>query len=167
MKGRITSELTKKKIRLSNLGQKRPEKVKSKMRGRRPNFHGNSGSFKKGDISPMKGRVGIRGKNHYNWIDDRTQLKRFNDIAKDRRSSAYGNWRHQVKTRDNFKCKILNADCKGRIEVHHILSYTKHSELRYEINNGITLCKFHHPRKKTEEERLSPYFKELISQINQ
>jgi len=35
-------------------------------------------------------------------------------------------------------------------------------ELRYEVNNGITLCHFHHPRKINDEMKLSPYFQELI-----
>ena len=30
-------------------------------------------------------------------------------------------------------------------------------------NNGITLCFAHHPRKRAEEKRLSPYFMELVS----
>lgn len=107
-------------------------------------------------------RLGTKGEKNPKWIHDRTQLKRFNDTAKDRRSSAYGNWRKQVWLRDNFKCKIVNPDCKGRLEAHHILSYTAYPELRYDINNGITLCHFHHPRKKIDEEKLSPYFKELI-----
>ena len=65
--------------------------------------------------------------------------------------------------RDNWKCKINNSDCKGRLEVHHILGFTKFPELRYDINNGITLCHFHHPRVREEEKRLSPYFMELVS----
>jgi len=32
----------------------------------------------------------------------------------------------------------------------------------YEVNNGITLCHFHHPRKRKDEIKLSPYFMELI-----
>lgn len=47
--------------------------------------------------------------------------------------------------------------------VHHILGFKEHPELRYDINNGITLCHFHHPRKKEEEKRLIPTFMELVS----
>ena len=45
---------------------------------------------------------------------------------------------------------------------NHILGYEKFPELRYEINNGITLCRFHHPRKRDEEMKLSPYFQSLV-----
>lgn len=39
---------------------------------------------------------------------------------------------------------------------------TVSKETRYEINNGITLCHFHHPRKREKEKELSPFFQELI-----
>ena len=52
-----------------------------------------------------------------------------------RGDSAYEEWRRQVWLRDNFKCKIANPDCKGRIEAHHILSWKDYLELRYEVNN--------------------------------
>jgi hypothetical protein len=65
--------------------------------------------------------------------------------------------------RDFFTCKIKNEDCRGRIEAHHILGWTKHKELRYNINNGITLCHYHHPRKKIDEENGVNLFKQLIT----
>lgn len=108
---------------------------------------------------------GHRGEKAWNWVKDRTKLKRFNDTAKDRRSSAYRYWRQQVWLRDNFKCKIANPDCYGRLEAHHILGYTDHPELRYDINNGITLCHAHHPRKRDDEAKLSPYFQQLVAEI--
>jgi len=33
----------------------------------------------------------------------------------------------------------------------------------FTIKNGITLCHAHHPRKRAEEKRLEPLFKELVS----
>ena len=104
----------------------------------------------------------ISGKNHYNWKIDRTKLKRYNDDTKDRRCYAYVNWRKQVWERDNFKCKISNSDCIGKIQAHHILSWKEYPELRYNLNNGITLCHAHHPRKRVKEVQLISIFKELI-----
>jgi len=101
-----------------------------------------------------------RGENHPNYIKDRTQLKKSERKDKD---SAYMYWRIEVYKRDKYKCKILNSDCKGRLEAHHILNWVDYPELRYDINNGITLCHSHHPRKWEEEKRLSPYFMELVS----
>lgn len=97
------------------------------------------------------------------YIMDRTQLKTTSEANQARKSFAYSKWRKEVWKRDNFKCKIANKECKGRIEAHHILGFTAYPELRYEINNGITLCLAHHPRKRAEEKRLSPLFMELVS----
>lgn len=100
-----------------------------------------------------------RGENHPAWKKDRSSLLKRNE----RNDSAYVSWRREVWQRDNFKCKINNNQCNGRIEAHHILSWKEYVELRYEINNGITLCHAHHPRKHSEEKRLSPYFKSLLA----
>lgn len=56
-------------------------------------------------------------------------------------------------------------NCKGRLEAHHILSWKDYPELRYDINNGITLCHAHHPRKRDEEAELSPYFQSLVAEM--
>lgn len=107
-----------------------------------------------------------KGSNNPRWISDRTKLQRYQDESKDRRSSTYNNWRKEVWLRDNFKCKIANPDCSGRIEVHHILNWKDYPELRYQINNGITLCHAHHPRKRVDEAKLSPYFQKLVAEMN-
>lgn len=101
----------------------------------------------------------MSGPSHFNWISDRTKLAK----RQERNDSAYQNWRKQVWLRDNFTCKIANPDCEGHIEAHHILTWRDYSELRYEVNNGITLCHAHHPRKRAEEKRLIPTFQELVS----
>lgn len=100
-----------------------------------------------------------KGKLHWNYKEDRTLLSK----RQERGDSAYREWRISVYRRDKFICKIGNEDCKGRIEAHHILGWTEFPELRYEINNGITLCHSHHPRKREEEKRLVNYFNELVS----
>ena len=84
----------------------------------------------------------------------------------ERNDSAYWEWRLNVWKRDNFKCRINNQDCKGRIIAHHILPWRDFPELRYEINNGITLCQAHHPRVRAEEKQLIPIFQGLVSLSN-
>lgn len=93
------------------------------------------------------------------WIEDRTKLKIGHIRAYD---TQYKYWMLEVKNRDGWKCKMSNKDCLGRLEAHHILGWTKYPELRYKTDNGITLCKFHHPLKRTEEQRLAAYFQGLI-----
>ena len=102
---------------------------------------------------------GKYGSLHPRWIADRSQLAK----KQERNDMAYQEWRKQVWIRDNYKCKISNPDCNGRIEAHHILGWTEYPELRYQINNGITLCHAHHPRKRAEEKLLIPEFQRLVA----
>lgn len=109
----------------------------------------------------LKNNPSKRGELSHHWIKDRSIVLR--ERRKDERGdNAYREWRRQVWLRDNFKCKIANSECEGRIEAHHILGWTEHPSLRYEVNNGITLCHFHHPRVKTEVIRLVPFYQSLI-----
>lgn len=98
-------------------------------------------------------------KNHPRWISDRTKLMK----KQERSDVAYKEWRKNVWIRDSHKCRISNPDCDGRIEAHHILGWSEHPELRYEVNNGITLCHAHHPRKRAEEAELAPVFQGLVA----
>lgn len=154
------SDEAKRKIGLTHkgkqycLGRKMSEETKKKI----------SETLKRKGIEPKVKFIG-RGEKHWAWKKDRTQLCRTSKQG-ERRTSVYFNWRKQVWIRDNYKCRMHNQDCCGRIEAHHILGFTKYPELRYEINNGITLCQFHHPKKRVDEERLSPYFQELVTQLN-
>lgn len=137
MKGKQHLEETKQKISLSKIGKKTTDETKKKI----SNSH--------------------MGDKSWNWIKDRTQVVgRHNRNMHD---PEYKQFAYKVRNRDEYKCKINNQDCVGRLEVHHILGWKSHPELRYEVNNGITLCHFHHPRKRNDEVRLSPYFQELVN----
>ncbi len=101
------------------------------------------------------------GKNHYRWIEDRKIINKG-----ERNNPEYKQWVRKIKNRDDWKCKIKSNDCKGYCIVHHILPWRDYPNERYNINNGITLCQAHHPRKRAEEKLLAPTFQELISQVN-
>ena len=107
-----------------------------------------------------KKRPEISGSNSKVWVHDRTKLSRCNE---GRNSSAHREWSRQVKNRDYWKCQISNDDCSGHAEAHHILGWRSHPELRYEIKNGITLCHFHHPRRRIDEERYAISFQEIVA----
>jgi len=102
----------------------------------------------------------LRGGAHPRWIENRSLL-----VRRNRSDPQCIKWRTKVFTRDNFKCKIANQDCGGQLEAHHILPWRDYPELRYNINNGITLCHLHHPRKRVDEERLMPIFRDMVEVI--
>ena len=77
-------------------------------------------------------------------------------------NKEYVLWRNTVFTRDEWKCSIGNEDCSGSLEAHHVLRWSEYPELRFNIKNGITLCHYHHPRKRSEEVRLKPVFDRII-----
>lgn len=109
-----------------------------------------------------KKMIGEKGKRRipWNFIQDRTKvIGRHNRNFHD---SSYKGWRKAVKDRDGWKCKISDCNCNGKLVAHHILPWSKFPELRYEVNNGITLCHFHHPRKRNDEMSLSPFFQSLV-----
>lgn len=131
-----------------------------------------------GKPSPLKGRKidtpktdkwrkamkeTMSGSNNPNWVADRTKLVK---SEKKHLCTKYKNWMLSVKKRDSWKCRITNDDCKGRLESHHILNWIDYPELRYEINNGITLCHAHHPKGRAKEKQLAPFLQGLVSVSN-
>ena len=86
------------------------------------------------------------GKQHWNWKGGITPLIRLL-----RQTPEYNTWRHAVYERDNWTCQDCGRHCDRRtIVAHHLKSFKEYPELRYEISNGITLCrKCHLKREKT------------------
>jgi len=119
--------------------------------------------FRKGYTAWNKG---LQKEKNPLWIEDRSLLKTYSG-SEERRSPKYQNWRHQCIKRDRHICRINNKDCEGKVVVHHILGWADYPELRYNINNGITLCQAHHPLKRAEEKRLIPFFSGLVPVSNE
>jgi hypothetical protein len=74
------------------------------------------------------------GDKHWNWKGGITDAH-----VKDRNCQNYINWRKAVFSRDGFKC----IECKvtGVLNAHHLDCFSKYPELRFVIENGVTLCK--------------------------
>lgn len=70
-----------------------------------------------------------------------------------------------IKAQKTVNCRIADNKCNGRLEAHHILNWKQYPELRYELNNGITLCQSHHPRGRENENKLSPYLQHLVAEM--
>ena len=76
------------------------------------------------------------GKNSHLWRGGITPI---ND--KIRHSIKYKTWRNSVYKRDGWTCKKCGIKClKGNIIAHHIKSFADYIKLRFDIDNGITLC---------------------------
>jgi len=74
-------------------------------------------SFPKGNIPWNKGKIWGSGRNgglHKEWADD-------------------------VKERDEYTCVECGTK-EGRIHAHHVIPWKENEELRFDIDNGLTLC---------------------------
>lgn len=72
------------------------------------------------------------------------QVFKFWDDLHDRNSERYKAWRMSVFERDGFVCVACGS--KKDLQAHHIKTWKKNKKLRYEVSNGITLCRKCHLR---------------------
>ena len=119
------TEITKQKMRTSHLGRKyRPMSEEGKR---------NISKAKTGIKHPW-----FAGEKHPNWkggITPKNKLLRF--------TIEYKIWRKAVFERDKYIC-VWCGKRGGVLNAAHIKSYSKYSELRFELSNGRTLCKSCH-----------------------
>ena len=74
-----------------------------------------------------------KGDKAYNWKGGVR-----NEHEKIRTSIEYREWQRAVFTRDNWTCQKTEQR-GGRLQTHHILNFSEHPDLRFDVNNGITL----------------------------
>jgi ribosomal protein S27AE len=91
----------------------------------------------------IKTKINIKalpiGAGHYNWDGGKTK-----DSLKARSNPKYYHFRNNVLKRDNNMCQKCGSI--ENLHVHHIKSFSKNPDERYNINNGITLCKECHQK---------------------
>lgn len=49
-------------------------------------------------------------------------------------------WRLEVFTRDKFICQDCGENRKDKLRAHHLLSRHDYPELKFDVDNGITVC---------------------------
>ena len=142
IEGQKHSVETKEKMKLLKLGKKRKEfttEWKEKMslakKGKKPNNFG-----KKVSIEKRKQWSNARRGNKTNlWKHGKSLLKKTkrNQIML---TFDYKEWRRCVFERDNWTCQKC-GDINKRLEAHHIKTWNGFPKLRFDVNNGKTLCK--------------------------
>ena len=74
------------------------------------------------------------GKKPWNYINGKSRTERNN--------AKYWNWRRKVFKRDKHTCRECNRKFKRKdLVAHHIKPWSTHTELRYTVNNGLTVCR--------------------------
>jgi 5-methylcytosine-specific restriction endonuclease McrA len=58
----------------------------------------------------------------------------------ERFSTLYARWRRDIFRRDRFTCQKCGDDRGGNLNAHHVKAFATFPELRYNVDNGITLC---------------------------
>lgn len=129
-RGRVVSEDHKKKLaaamtgRVFSMEHKQKLSKAAKSRGISAKTHAKIGLAKRGKY---------RGANSPNWKGGLTPKN-----AAIRNSLEYKQWRQAVFERDAFRCTSCGEN--GYIQAHHIKAFSTHPELRFNVDNGVTLC---------------------------
>lgn len=151
--GRHTEE-SKWKMSLAKLGKPSP------LKGKKAPWHdGNQNGFKEGQIPWNKGMSGFMGgEMNPRWKGGITKQNKL-----EREHHQYKTWRKTVFARDGYKCRMPDCDGSERyLEAHHIERWSEFPELRYEMTNGITLCKKCHNKTKGKEKEYRLLFLYII-----
>lgn len=141
--GRKHTEETKRKISLAHKGRPKSEDHKRKLSG----YSGEKASWfgrkhseeekeKMSNAQKLKPRK-TRGERNGMWIDGRS-------INRNRKTDPLSiDWRKKVFKRDNYTCQKC-GNYGQQLNAHHILSWANHPDERFNVDNGVTLCKSCH-----------------------
>jgi len=127
-------------------GKKHTEETKKKM----SESHKDCIPWNKGKVNVFsketrlkmsQNRVGKqKGENNPAWKGGVTPL---NNLI--RKTKEYKEWAISVYKKYKYICQCCGIKCKAKnIIAHHIKSFTYFPKLRFDINNGVTLCRSCH-----------------------
>ena len=85
-------------------------------------------------------------------IRKKVPIRRY-DLTRNYKDPQYLKWRRAIRKRDGRRCQMPGCTLKRpKIQVHHILKWSSYPHLRYDINNGITLCVACHKKIRGKED---------------
>lgn len=90
--------------------------------------------YKNGKARPKSTHSFGKGDQNLNWKGGVTKIN-----EKIRKSAKYKEWRRSVFERDNYTCVWCNQHGRD-LNADHIKPFAFFEELRFDINNGRTLC---------------------------
>ncbi len=73
------------------------------------------------------------GENSGKWKGGITSIH-----SKVRKTIEYTDWRNSVYARDGYLCQVCGRN-SGKLNAHHHMPFAKYPELRFDVDNGITL----------------------------
>lgn len=86
-------------------------------------------------------------------------MKRFYDDPR------YKAWRAKVRKRDSYMCQWPNCGSRIKLQAHHIRRWADSVLLRFNVDNGITLCRKHHDRIKGKEVHYARFLMLLVQNV--
>lgn len=115
-------------LRLKNLGKKMSPEACRKM------SEANKGKFWSEERKAYYSQL-FKGEKAPNWQGGISDAHK-----RIRRSHAMRKWRKAILEKNNYICVFCGEDNPELLQADHIKSFSKYPELRFEINNGRTLC---------------------------
>lgn len=97
-------------------------------------FEGNIDLIKRGSKGSCGCNAHPSGENSWRWNPDREEILRL------RNSKEYLTWREAIYIKGDFKCSCCKDTKGGNLNAHHLKSFTRFPELRFDVNNGVILC---------------------------
>jgi predicted restriction endonuclease len=100
------------------------------------NYHNSTFKIRE-DAKPLRSKTAMK----------RSRIKRSlrPTLKKRRESPAETKFKRAVRIRDDYRCQFPSCDVQSkRIDVHHIAKRSQRPDLKFEVSNGICLCRKHH-----------------------
>lgn len=112
-------------------------------------------SEKKSQKKPLKAKTQLKAKTPL-----KKSAKPINKKSKNKEEVTTDTY-YKVLTRD-VKCRLYNDNCKGKLELHHIIYKSQDKTKINDVSNCIMLCLAHHQLVHSNKKKYMPILKEML-----